>query len=609
MLRPAVRRLALGLLAPLLLAAGAAGAEPAGRVWKPLNEWYHEDVESYFFSAVPKGLEQSELRYAAGDDPRFAAPQWNDAGWRVRDRDAALPKNRGIFWLRVHVRAVGQDGAIPPGLFYGAVGAAQIFWDGRLVRAIGQPGASRAAEKAGPIYTQFDLPSGADTGPGEHVIALRMSTYRFNRPDRTMSLLLLNVQPDRLAEIMERSLLLPLLGVGALLVIALAAAVFWLVFDRRWGLFSFSAVALGGAIMVLLINIRHLFPVPYSWSYGLWTATEAVVALTVIALVALVAEQFGLPRRRWLLAALGAAIAAMVLYRYAVHHVFLPQEAMVSCWKMGFAFALAAALYAVVRRARGARLVLAGIALSAAWFFHEPERFLWEDFPLAILPTLLSFMCAIGLDLRRERDEARETKLTAARLELELLRKSLQPHFLMNTLTALAQAIEENPSRAVRLIDDLADELRTLARFSQEKQVPLETEIELCRTHLRVMSVRTERPWDLAVNGIDPQAAVPPAVFFTLIENGFTHQEPLEGSTRFRLQGEALPDGGVRYAFFSPGRPRPNGSHRNGGSGLRYIKARLNESWTGRWQFAQEPVAGGWQTVIELRREAERNGS
>jgi len=102
----------------------------------------------------------------------------------------------------------------------------------------------------------------------------------------------------------------------------------------------------------------------------------------------------------------------------------------------------------------------------------------------------------------------------------------------MNTLTVLSQAMEENPGMAARLIEDLAGEMRELAQFAEHKEVPLSRELDLCRTHLRVMSTRTEKPWHLEVEGADPEATVPPALFFNLIENGFTHQQPIEGPTR-----------------------------------------------------------------------------
>jgi hypothetical protein len=33
---------------------------------------------------------------------------------------------------------------------------------------------------------------------------------------------------------------------------------------------------------------------------------------------------------------------------------------------------------------------------------------------------------------------------------------------------------------------------------------------------------------------------------------------------------------------------------------LRYIKARLEENFTGHWTLSGGPVAAGWETVIEI---------
>src|SRR3546814_19410817 len=74
---------------------------------------------------------------------------------------------------------------------------------------------------------------------------------------------------------------------------------------------------------------------------------------------------------------------------------------------------------------------------------------------------MLFFADHVRLHFRtvREQDMAR---YAAQRLELDLLKQHLKPHFLMNTLTALAGWIEESPHTAVRMVDALADEFRTL---------------------------------------------------------------------------------------------------------------------------------------------------
>src|SRR3546814_9037349 len=98
------------------------------------------------------------------------------------------------------------------------------------------------------------------------------------------------------------------------------------------------------------------------------------------------------------------------------------------------------------------------------------DRWLYVGFSLVLI---LFFADHVRLHFRtvRERDTAR---YAAQRLELDLLKQHLKPHFLMNTLTALAGWIEESPRTAVRMVDALADEFRTLVDVSGRALIPLE---------------------------------------------------------------------------------------------------------------------------------------
>jgi hypothetical protein len=586
------------VLAGLLgLAPAGLRADPAPRTWRAVSEWYTDSLRD--LNTFAANTQQSELRFKVGDDPAWASPAFDDSAWAVADRNNVLRKNAGVFWVRFRTRAKDPGQPLPTGVFVVETAASEIFWDGVLVRRCGEPGPDRAHEIPGQVYSLFDLP-GSAVGPGEHVVALRMSTYWFNRPDPTMNLFISSVESSNTAHMMLREMLIPMLGVGALALFGLAAITFWATAGRPRGVLLFAGLNLGGAITLFAIHVRHIFPVPYSWSYPVWTATEILVAITSACLVALVLVQFDLPRRRWLAGAFVALLVADGIRQALVYHMIEPVKVMVESWRAAFLVSSALLIWALVRRRTGAAYVLVATVVAGLWYEHDPEEFLSENFLLTMLPILLGFILVIGLDLSAERRQAREARLTAARLELELLRKSLQPHFLMNTLTAVSQAMEENHHSAARLIDDLAAELRELAQFAEHKEVPLDRELDLCRAHLRIMSVRTEKPWRLETEGIDPGAMVPPALFFTLIENGFTHQQPIAGATAFRLRSETV-DGGRRHVFFSPGKVRTSPPRPAGGSGLRYVKARLNECWPGGWRFDHGPVDGGWETRVELR--------
>jgi hypothetical protein len=122
------------------------------------------------------------------------------------------------------------------------------------------------------------------------------------------------------------------------------------------------------------------------------------------------------------------------------------------------------------------------------------------------------------------------------------------------------------------------------------------------------MSVRTQVAWSLDATGVDESAPVPPAIFLTLIENGFAHQRVTAAAAVFVLRMMALPGDEVRYTFLSPGEVRMELMRAPGGTGLRYVRARLEESFPGAWTLTQREVADGWETIIELRPGAGENG-
>jgi hypothetical protein len=371
----------------------------------------------------------------------------------------------------------------------------------------------------------------------------------------------------------------------------------WLVAARQASLLAFSGMCLGGAALVAINLWRYVYPFPYSWSYGIWFATDAVSILAAACLVFFPIAQFRVPRPGRILIAFAAGEAALA-WRNGPVPFGVPSAAFsLDTWTYAFLVAIACSAWTAWKRRSSTA------ALSLYLYARDPVNFARAHILATLLPSLLGFIVAVATMVRRERRATHEAKLTAARLEIDLLKKSLQPHFLMNTLTTLSQIVEEEPRVAVKLIDDLALEFRALAAIAELKQIPIARELELCETHLRVMTVRTERPWRLQVSGVDLGLNVPPALFLTLIENAFSHQRAIDGSTTFSLRAEGQSDR-IRYTFLAPGIVNHASEGRQGGMGLRYVRIRLEEGWPGGWKLSQREVPGGWETVIDLDRAA-----
>lgn len=558
-----------------------------------------------------------DIRLKHGDDPRWASPDWDDADWTRITMDE-YPAAAGPFWVRIRIELPGpmhhaprpdRTGALVrpernvyrwpaetleisfDALFVRSVYSFELFFDGRRLAGSGVVGHDRESEVPGLLDHLVRIPDDL-LGGTSHLLAIRMSTYHFNFPATHFSA---TPAPVNLARRLRHETLqpvFPLVGaVGSLLTAAISLLLMRLG-ERRRALALVAAVSVVLAVFYGLIAVRWLYPYPYDWHYPRLLAITWVMTVACVLMVALLVEQFNAPRKAWWLAGLVLLLAAA----WQVSP-FYDLKVLWICRAMLFV-ALVLAGWACWRRRPGAWPALAGVSVALLVVRTEQRAFLDPTFFLTIEALVLLVFAAVGAQVQAGRRAAREARLTAARLESELLKKNLQPHFLLNTLTAVSEIIEQDPRGAVRFIDDLAAEFRSLAAMSGERLVPLQRELDLCRAHLKVMSRRTGREIGLVVEGARGEALVPPAIFLTLIENGLVHQQAPSGA-EFRL-GAQEQDQTVSYEFFSPGTLRA-GERPGGGTGLRYVKARLEESFRGDWTFVQSAVPGGWRTVVGWR--------
>jgi len=550
----------------------------------------------------------SPVRNRAGDDARWAAPDWDDRGWAA---GGVVPARTGVHWVRFHFEAPsGGRLALPPldhnGFFAVLDGSGPIdciriavpasydfFWDGRLIGRSGKVGRTREEEVPGLLDHAFPIPAEL-LGPGRHVIAIRLSSfyYNFSASEFGLGFAITSYLRIRSGEI--NKVVYPLISVGGSLLVALiSGALFWLA--GRWRpLLLCSIISLLLAFFYFLVAWRWIYNDPYDWFAPRLIAVTGVMTLVAWLFPWLLIEQFMLPRRAWWL----AATVPLLIVAWTISPFFEIK----TLWLCRAMLAVSAGLagWAMWRRRPGAWCVFA-VALAGLLAVRAGrQEFVGPSFFATFGGLVLVVFATLGVQVRDYRRQAEAATLATVRLELELLKKNLQPHFLLNTLAVLTEIVERDPRGAVKLIEDLAHEFRTVACVSAEQLIPLGQELELCRAHLRVMSVRTGRAWSLEATGVEDTALVPPAVFLTLIENGFAHQRVAGGGGAFGLRMERTAAGATRFTFLSPGEVQTDAARPVGGTGLRYVQARLEESFPGRWWLNGELVPGGWRTVIEI---------
>jgi hypothetical protein len=547
-----------------------------------------------FVSQPASTVRIGTVRYSLSDFADYSRTSFDDSSWPKR-WFVELPSPGSVLWVRTEISLPIRGGTqhVPVGVAVAALASHEMWWDGVPVGRGGVVGTSATSETPGPIEIVHAIPDSL-TAPGIHTIALRTSAFHrgFAPPNGYWSL---EVGPyDELVTRRSRGAWIALVSASGILLGALLAFVIFGLQPRDRSSLWLGLLSLAFAVLLAIEAWRPLLGYTYDRHFVRLLALCVTSWIACGLLVTYVTARF--PERR---ASLTRAIAIPLL---AAPMFLAPSwNDKVSFMELlAFAFAAAWTARAVGRRRRGAIPALIGLVLALALCALQGPLFLdrWLYFSADVLIAMLLLGHLLEWHdqiLSREQAIAR-----SARLEAELFKRHLQPHFVMNTLTAIGGWIEEDPPTAVRMIDALAEELRILARISDRKLIPLADELRLCRAHLETMGLRRDSHYRLETEGIDESEMIPPALIHTLLENAITHGPEATGERSFRLAA-ARSNGRTQYTFTSPlGEARSDDA--GSGSGTRYLAARLREAWGRDWTLEQHAEGEVWRVDLDVPR-------
>jgi signal transduction histidine kinase len=174
-------------------------------------------------------------------------------------------------------------------------------------------------------------------------------------------------------------------------------------------------------------------------------------------------------------------------------------------------------------------LVSAGFGALAAWLHPDQAMSNLRTFSLAISLGLGIFgLWALVFCLPGVIRDAKLRSLAADNIrreaELAQIRSSLEPHFLLNTLHAVAALVVDEPLVARRLLAALGDLLRDALESSAEIR-PLEIDLNWLRRYAEILEVRHRGSlrfqWE-----VDPETTavpLPKLLLQPLIENAVKH--------------------------------------------------------------------------------------
>jgi two-component system, LytTR family, sensor kinase len=273
------------------------------------------------------------------------------------------------------------------------------------------------------------------------------------------------------------------------------------------------------------------------------------------------------------------------------------------------------------RRNLAARLLCCGVyavaegtwthaaTVSTVWLFGVDARMLAEpdkQWGQQILAANFGFLFLLAAHIVLQRSHQRQQLLlverSLAEFRLQALSLELQPHFLFNTLNAIASLSREDPARAERMVLRLSDLLRMTLDSGTNGAVPLQRELEHLDLYLDLQEMRFG-PRLTVVRDFDPGtlgAKVPGLLLQPLVENALTHGiGPRAGPGRLELtsrrEGETLVlrvrDDGVGL---------PPEAERRERTGVGTTRARLAAMFGSAQAFTLRPAPGGG-TLAEVR--------
>ncbi|WP_299764500.1 histidine kinase [uncultured Dokdonia sp.] len=525
--------------------------------------------------------------FKIGDQQEWATKEFKDQNWKPILR--YVPDGE-VFWSRTKIDIFEDSDSLRPyGIYLHVYGEYEVFWDGVLIGENGNPGQEAILGKVGKMWTTHNIPIDL-TKKGTHVLAIRSSLYYF--PDH-IRIATLNIDhyDDLLANRLIETSYMHLFA-GAFLIASIYFFFLFLSNKKEYATLIFSISCFLFFALILTEFIKAYVAIHYS----MHVIRLQIIGVLMVSISFLIpfyfSIQFPFPKRKLLF----IIYSGLLVYIFQARHIIelTNNDMALSMW----VFSVCIVVFGVYKKRKGALLVLLTLILSVLIAAVTPfNKSLFAGFSL----ILLGMFYLVSLKIKEERLAYENSLVQSTRLRLELLKKNIQPHFLMNTLTSLIDWIEESPKKGVLFIEALAKEFDLFNQIENQTLIPISQEIALCRSHLKIMEYRKEINYSWQDEGIDLEEKVPPGILHTLLENGITHGLPQEdNSIQFKLIFESNIDYKC-YTFLTFANVLEEKKNNKGdGTGLKYVKARLTESYQDQWDFTSEPTAHGWKNSIKI---------
>jgi hypothetical protein len=512
-----------------------------------------------------------------------------------------IPQDNGQYWVQLKVDVFDSSSHEPIALFSSMLGSYEIYWNGELLARNGIVGESADSEIPGQIIHTVAIPQHLWT-QGQHTIRYKVSNY-FAPESLKKDYFFAQVAPHTSTTVYHLlSTMYPLVVLGALLLLGGFSMLLYCIYIKKVTFVLFSTLSFALALLLIAESWKIIYGYSYDWHLVRLQGIE-VITLVISALIpGFFLSYFNTEYKRSISIALIIALLLVVISidGYDQTSRYMLSTSIVFSWFVALLGALQKRRLAIPYLVIMTCIAIISVVYKSS--FQDQLIFL-SFYIIAVL-----FVISLSLQIASTQKQKNIARLRSAHLEITLLKQSIQPHFIFNTLSSIEQWIEESPAHAIEFIDELAQEFRFLLEMSEHTLVPISEEIHLCKSHLKIMSFRYALPFTIEVNKYYDDFLLPPAILHTLIENSFTHNNFRKCELGFLLN-IANEDGYTVLTLQSPTSKDPTSLEARerliDGTGTKYIKGRLSESYNTNWEFEVAHKGNFWVTTIKFPHEVE----
>jgi two-component sensor histidine kinase len=206
--------------------------------------------------------------------------------------------------------------------------------------------------------------------------------------------------------------------------------------------------------------------------------------------------------------------------------------------------------------------------------------------------------------LAQRETEAARLNEQLSRAQLDALRRQLEPHFLFNTLNAVAGLVREGRNdAAVNMIAGLSDLLRRVVDASDKQEVSLSEEMEFLETYLDIQKTRFADRLQLRIDVPREflSVRVPSLILQPMVENAIEHGIGMRsGGGRIRI-GAARENGLLTLSVYNDGPRIPdNWEQLRAGVGIANVRARLQSLYGAECGLEIRNQEGGVEALLSV---------